>query len=402
MYGGGLLPTLLTSARIVAHYIKLLIFPITLNADYSYNAFPISYSLIDGRVIFALAVLGAAWWGIYRLLAFDRWAAFGGLWFFITLLPVSQIIPHHEIMAEHFLYLPSAGLFLIAGLLLERSMEQERRRVAVVAGFAAVVLLLGLRTVVRNRDWRDSETLWAKTVRTAPESARARTNLGEIAYRKGRYQEAYREFLEAIRILPDATNHNNLGQVLLRHGLFEEAEREFKEAIRLYPTIRKSRLNLGLLYLNRGQLDNAEREFRDALEIKATRRKRRAFRATVLNNLGVVLALKGKSNEAEKSFKEAIRLSPKYADARANLGKAYLDKGMTEEGIAEITKAIQLKGSDARFHYILARAYYQQGEKELAAVELGKTLSLRADFPEARSLLDKIIREKGSGRGKRG
>ena len=38
MYGGGLGPTLLTSARIFAHYIKLLLFPVTLNADYSYNA----------------------------------------------------------------------------------------------------------------------------------------------------------------------------------------------------------------------------------------------------------------------------------------------------------------------------------------------------------------------------
>ena len=120
MWGGGLWPTLLTSARIFAHYLKLLVFPITLNADYSYNAFPISYSLAEPRVIFALIVLVAAWWGIYRLLAEHRWAAFGGLWFFITLLPVSQIIPHHELLAEHYLYLPSAGVFLAAGLLLER------------------------------------------------------------------------------------------------------------------------------------------------------------------------------------------------------------------------------------------------------------------------------------------
>ena len=405
MYGGGLGPTLLTGSRIVVHYIKLLIFPITLNADYSYNAFPISSSLADARVIVALMILAGAWWGIYRLLAYDRWAAFGGLWFFITLLPVSQIIPHHEMMAEHYLYLPSAGLFLTAGLLLERSLTQDRRRVAIVAGFALVVASLGVRTVVRNRDWRDSETIWTKTIRTAPGSARAHNNVGEIALRKGRFREAYREFREAIRIEPDnSVNRDNFGVVLLRHGLFDEAEREFSEALRIRPSFVKPQVNLGLVHLNRGQLDEAEREFRKALEFTHVRRKRigRKFRATILNNLGIVLALKGNRGEAEQQFKDAVRLSPKYAEARANLGKVYLEKGRAQEGVAEITQAIRLRGSDPRFHYLLAQAYYQQGEKELAAVELGKTLSLRADFPEARSLLNRIIREKGSERGTRG
>jgi hypothetical protein len=90
MYGGGLGPTLMTSTRIVVHYIKLLLFPITLNADYSFNAFPVSRSLADPKGLVALAILGAVVWGLLRLLPSARWAAFGGLWFFITLLPVSQ------------------------------------------------------------------------------------------------------------------------------------------------------------------------------------------------------------------------------------------------------------------------------------------------------------------------
>lgn len=133
MYGGGVWPTLLTSARIFAHYLKLLVFPLTLNADYSYNAFPISYSITEAKVILAVIILGGTWWGLYRLLSLDRWAAFGGLWFFVTLLPVSQIVPHHEIAAEHYLYLPSAGVFLMGGALLERILTPQRRQIAIVA-----------------------------------------------------------------------------------------------------------------------------------------------------------------------------------------------------------------------------------------------------------------------------
>ncbi len=400
MYGGGLGPTLMTSARIVVHYLKLLIFPVTLSADYSYNAFPVSRSLGDPRTLFALAILGAVAWGLLRLLPSARWAAFGGLWFFVTLLPVSQIIPHHEMMAEHYLYLPSAGIFLTAGVLLDRWLAQGRRQVAIASAFILVVVLLSARTVVRNLDWRDSQTLWTKTLQTSPESARAHINVGELALRKGHTLQAYREFQEAIRIQPDdAINRDNLGIVLLRHGLLDEAEQQFREAIRILPWFPKPHVNLGLIYLNRRQLDEAEQEFRTALR---SNRIKESFRGAITNNLGIVLALKGKRQEAEHAFAEAVRLAPRNADARANLGKAYIEKGMVRDGIIQLSEAVRLMGSNPRFHYMLGQAYYQQGEKEFAVIALARALSLKADFPEARSLLGKIIREKASEQGRRG
>jgi Flp pilus assembly protein TadD len=337
---------------------------------------------------------------MYRLVAYDRWAAFGGLWFFVTLLPVSQIIPHHEMMAEHYLYLPSAGLCLTVGTLLERALADQRRRAAIVTAFALVVVLLGLRTVVRNRDWRNSQTLWSKTVLTAPGSARAHNNVGEFALKLGRDQQAFREFLEAVRIKPDEPIYrDNLGAILLRHGEFDEAEKQFREAIRLAPQFPTFHVNLGLLYLNRRQLDEAEQEFRAAL---ASWQPTRGFRAAILNNLGIVLALKGKRQEAEQTFAEAIRIAPEFPDAHANLGKAYVEKGMIDEGVNQLSEAVRLKASDARFHYLLADAYYRQGRKEIAVVEVVRALSLRSDFPEAQALLHKINKEKASGRGRRG
>jgi Flp pilus assembly protein TadD len=400
MWGGGLWPTLLTDSRIFAHYIKLLVFPSTLNADYSYNAFPISYSLADPRVLFALAILGAVGWGIFRLVSYEPMAAFGGVWFFITLLPVSQIIPHHEMMAEHYLYLPSAGFFLAVALLVERLLARSRHVRAIPTAVALVVFLLGVRTVVRNRDWKDDLTLWTKTVRTAPQCARARTNLGEIHLRKGAVVQARQEFLQALRIKPnDEVNHDNLGAALLRLGQLEAAEREFQEAARISPSFSSPKANLGLVHLGRGKLDEAEREFREALR---SRRLSRIRRPRVLNNLGIVLAMKGRREEAKKMFEDAVRRDPHYADARGNLGKVYLEEGMPKEATVELTEATRLKGSDARFHHLLGEAYYQQGMKELAAIELAKALSLKSDFPKARALLEKIDREKASERGRRG
>jgi len=399
LWGGGLWPTLLTSARIFAHYLKLLVFPVTLNADYSYNAFPISYSLGEARVIFALMILGAAWWGIYRLLALNRWAAFGGIWFFITLAPVSQLIPHHEMMAEHYLYLPSAGFFLAAALLVERQLANPSRFAAASIAFGLVVLLLGARTIIRNRDWKDDLTLWAKTVKTAPESARAHTNLGEAYMRRGLFVGAEQEFGEALRIAPnDAVNLDNHGLALLRLGRLDEAERMFREALRVFP-LPSTLTNLGLLYLRRGQLDEAEREFTSVLQ---SGRLGRSLHAAALNNLGIISSLKRKPEEAETAFKGAIALEPNNVDARANLGKLYLDRGRFQEGSKQLEEAVLLKRSDPNLYRLLGEAYYQQGMNELAAIELARALMLKADFPEARGLLNKIIKEKAGERGKRG
>jgi len=75
---------------------------------------------------------------------------------------------------------------------------------------------------------------------------------------------------------------------------------------------------------------------------------------------------------------------------------------MVREGIAQFDEAVRLNGSNPRFHYMLGQAYYQEGEKEFAAISLTRALSLKATFPEARSLLDKIIRERASEQGRRG
>lgn len=400
MYGGGLWPTLLTGTRIFAHYLKLIVFPATLNADYSYNAFPVSQSITEPSVILSVIVLGATWWGIYHLFSLDRWAAFGGFWFFITLLPVSQIIPHHEMLAEHYLYLPSAGLFLTAGLLLERLLARQRQQTALVVAFAVIVVLLGARTAMRNRDWQNSETLWTKTVETAPGSARAHTNLGEVALRKGRFQQAYQEFRTALEIQPDdAIHHDNLAVVLLRYGRLDQAEQHARASLQYLPDYPKAHVNLGLIHLNRRQLDDADREFGVAL---SSPRITTGFRAEILNNRGIVAAMKGKLDDAEQMFAEAVRIAPDSADAYANLGKAYVQKGMVQEGIARLAEAVKLKGSDPRFHYLLGEAYYRQGQRELALLEVTKALSLRADFPEARTLRQKIDEEKPGERSRRG
>ena len=52
--------------------------------------------------------------------------SFGLAWFFIALGPASNIVPLTTFMAEHWLYVPSMGLFLMAGWAADHLMIRGR------------------------------------------------------------------------------------------------------------------------------------------------------------------------------------------------------------------------------------------------------------------------------------
>lgn len=322
-YGGSLWFTGLTMARVFLHYIKLLIFPLTLNADYSYNAFPVTTSWTDARSWVAVLILVGLGYGLLACLRTRPLAAFGGLWFFVALLPVSQIVPHHEMMAEHFLYIPSVGVCLMVAALAHPLMDRHRFTPALYATALVVLVFFSFRTVWRNADWKDDLTLWSQTVQVAPQSARARNNLGGAYLRRGQLTLAQEHVEAALKIKPDlAVARGNLGKIYLDRGDLALAEQELQEAIRLKEDEVIPRLWLGAVYVRRERLAEAEQQFRSALS-------RPPYDAYAYNNLGVLLAKGGRMMDAESAFREALRRMPELAEARENLARLNRLQGHT-------------------------------------------------------------------------
>jgi len=193
-YGDSLLTTFLTVVKIIPHYLKLLVFPITLIADYSYDAFPLVSSPFDWSFLVSATFLILLLLILVRMVTRKKWIAFGGIWFFITLLPVCHIIPHHELLAEHYLYLPSYGFCLIVALLFTALLENKKYLPLILPAFIAIIVLFSLRIVDRNGDWKDGMTIWSKTVSTVPRCARAQNNLGVEYIKERKYSEALTHF----------------------------------------------------------------------------------------------------------------------------------------------------------------------------------------------------------------
>src|SRR5262249_10497564 len=118
-------PYLLTETRVLVRYVRLIFLPIGLNLDYDFRP---SSSVFDpavlASIVFLLALLSLAWWLRRR----QPVLAFSILWFFVTLSPTSSVVPIADVIFEHRLYLPLAGVCLSFPLVVALLSKKLRRR----------------------------------------------------------------------------------------------------------------------------------------------------------------------------------------------------------------------------------------------------------------------------------
>jgi len=196
-WGGSFTSNMLTAIKVHGWYLKQLVFP-TPVVQYL-GGFPIATTLLDWHVLLSLLVIVAALVAAMVLLNRDRLMSFAILSYFALLLPVSQIIPHHELLADHYLYLPMMSFGLFIALLVQKlaaKSEQARKLAYGVAG--AAVIVLAVMTVMRNRDWKDEFTLWQANYKEEPNSIRAVGNLAAMysSRNQNKAVELYRRCLE--------------------------------------------------------------------------------------------------------------------------------------------------------------------------------------------------------------
>ena len=221
---GGFLVNTLTMIKILASYIKLSFFPFNLNADY---VVPLVRTPLEGSFILSITFLISIFI-IFAILTklrnmFACWMA----WFFIMILPVMNILPIGNIMAERYLYIPVMGFCVAKGILIYRITDRTlspraiplRRMVQLVL----VILMIGgygFSIIGKNGDWRDELTLWTKTIQRSPDSHRAHCNLGNVYMENGLIEKAYSEYQTALNINPkNASVHSNLGTVYNKKDL---------------------------------------------------------------------------------------------------------------------------------------------------------------------------------------
>jgi protein O-mannosyl-transferase len=320
--------------------------PIGLNA---YDAVPLREGWCIGTIGICLLLTVAAVAGLFFL---RRWpglvAACAGSLLLVApnlgLVRVSDVIA-----ADRYAYVASIPwALLLAGVLVRLGRDGGRRRLAVVAGAAGLVLVLLPLTWRQCRTWRDSEALWTNALacdRTG--NADLVINVGTCLSRRGRLDEAIDHFEEALRREPGAFRaHSGLGSALARLGRFDEAASHYRAALRLKPDLPLAHAGLGAVRIAQGRLDEAIARCREALRLAPEA-------AEAHCNLGVALARQGRLAEARAEFDRALQIEPGNANAHYNLGRLLAEQGRLEEAAAEAEAALDIDPNSAQAKQLL-------------------------------------------------
>ncbi len=306
-----------TQPEIILHYLRLTFWPAGLCLDYGWPVAE-SWGRIAASGAVVLALLAAAVWTLFR----KPGLGFAGAWFFLILAPTSTIVPIRDLAFEHRMYLPLAAVVLVAvvagrrvmGWVLDRyAASPSVRREVSIAALVVVVAALGLRTLVRNRDYATAAALWSSVVQVRPNHARAYQNLGFELTNAGRSDDALAAFRRAVELDPGhAESQHSLGRELLMQGQADAAITYLREAVRLDPRHYRAHVNLGLCLARLGQLDEAVEHYQTALAIKPDD-------VNALYALGAARVEQKRYAEAADAFRAVLRVDPTHANARRTL-----------------------------------------------------------------------------------
>lgn len=330
----------------MTNYVKLLFLPLDLHMEYGSRLF----SFADPR-----AILGVFIVSVLLIFAFVKRKTknltfFSICFFFITLMPQSNLYPMTAYMAEHWLYLPSIGFFLIVGSGISYLYKKRSFNIIALAILAGLVASYSYLTIKQNLYWTDPITFYERTLRYVNDSPRIYSNLANIYYGRRMYKEAAPLYEKAITLDSSfAEAYNNLGAALYYLGRGEEAVNMINKAILYAPDFADAYKNLGDIYINSKRYE-----------------------------------------EAVGMYKNAIALNPNFIDAEYNLGYAYLRLGRYDEAIEFFNRVLAVSPDNAIARINIAVAYYSVGKYELAikhcdaAVDLGYKV-----YPQFLELLEK-------------
>lgn len=274
-------------ANAFAIYLKLLLWPIRLVADYGapdqFNQFTLKTMV---NLIISIIPLGFAIY--FRKKA--RIITFGILWIYIALIPTSNLIPLVNHTAERYLYIPSLGFAVIVSFVFLR-LEKWRSRLAYLV-LILLLLFYGTRTLARNRDWVNNLAIWGKTYSQNPTNLKAINNLAAS------YIDEKIQVEKAIKLLEPVVEEQNFN-----------------------PTTYK---NLGLAYLIIGENKKAINILNKAVAINPNQ-------AATYRLLALAYQFEGETNLEIKNLEIAIGLEPKFKSAYIQLINAYREKGLEEK-----------------------------------------------------------------------
>lgn len=304
--------TILTTITIFVKYIIVLIYPVDVSIEryvYFHNTV---FSLSFITYFITLALIIVLWIKSYNEVSKTVFFSIG--WFFIALLPFSNIFPQVTIMADRYLYTASAGFCLLAAfLILQISRIGQIKKYSnaiVIITSVCLVVAFSIITIRDNLEWKDDFTLLTSSIQKNPYGTRTYNALALYYRNNADYANAIRYAKSAIALSSgNYKAYENLGTTYAIMGDYNKSIYYYKEALSINSGFYLALNNLGLVYSFIGDYDNSILYLLKAISSNPGLSKAHY-------DIAVVYAKTGNIDLAGQEFLKAIEISPENENYR--------------------------------------------------------------------------------------
>lgn len=296
--GTSLAQRLMETGQALASYFRLLLVPTGLHMERTLEGVPRWTALAGAALLLACVALL-----VVSLRRKQYRAALGLGWFLLAWLPISGVFPLNAPMAEHWMYVPMAGLFWAAGELVWPYLKRGWGRWPAVAAVYLLCLLFLALTVDRNQDWRDNETMYRTTLRENPRSMRIHYNLA-VTHE------------DLLGNLPGARRHYE--QVIGLCRAKRKAEHKTNGAVALWDQELEAHLSLGDILQQQNEYDKAAAHYQAVMQVTPDETHRPLI-ATAAFGMGKCFLAIGDATRAIEFFNRAVAGRPDLGSEAARL-----------------------------------------------------------------------------------
>lgn len=343
------LPARLAGAvKAVGLYMVHLVNPASLAAFHPWEG-PSALAWATGLLL-AVAWIAAAIVTLRR----SRVIAFSALFFAVNIVFVLQFIPVAEfVVADRYLYVASFGFCICACAFIDRVMESGRLRRAGFVATGCLFAAMALASFSYCREWRDSVSVWSRTIRLYPDSAFARS-------------------MRAV--------------ALLEKNAVADAIRDLDHAAATSPSYSR-------IYLNRGAAKERLNNMAGALADYATFSELSPYDPQGYNNRGMILLRGGQTVLAMSNLTAAVMLGgshPSFHIFIGNRAEARLRSGDFAGAAEDAGRAIAIFPRHYRALLVRAEALYRMGDHAGAMQDLDRARAIDPADPAANELLKRL------------
>ena len=257
--------TIYSSPSVAVFYLGKLVFPVGLSGCYLtplISAPTVGMWLTLAGILTAVALL--AWLAV----RYNPTIGLAGALIVLPILPVLagiRIYPRGDMTHDRYLYLPSVGLCILAGLLIKKLWSSSSStRTALTTLAVILVAVFSYLTVIQQKYYKDDFVFYQRTIDLYPSNGLAFAYLGNLNVDRGRPDLGMTEFRRAHQVDPD----NPTLTLFLARGLFDEHAYAEAEALLVpllqMPNLEPKRkatilLSLANIKISIGQLSDGER-----------------------------------------------------------------------------------------------------------------------------------------------